>query len=44
MKKKNLISVLSTTVLMAVLFSSTILAQDEPKQEKNQIQKQVKSE
>ena len=44
MKKKNLISVLTGFVLMAVLFSSTVLAQEEPKQEKNQIKNQVKSE
>ncbi|NWF49623.1 MAG: hypothetical protein HXY49_03690 [Ignavibacteriaceae bacterium] len=44
MKKQNLISAISLVVLMAVLFSSTILAQNEPKQEKNQIQNQVKRE
>ena len=44
MKKKNFMSVLSSVVLIAVLFSSTILAQDEQKQEKNQVQNQVKSE
>lgn len=45
MKKKNLISVLATLVLMAVLFSSTVLAQDEnqyKKQNKNQVTSEKK--
>ena len=43
MKKKNLINLLSGIVLMAVLFASTVLAQEDPKQEKNQNQNQIKN-
>jgi hypothetical protein len=44
MKKKNLVGAIMTVALIAAMSSSTLFAQDEPTQEKNQIQNQVKVE
>ncbi len=42
MKKKNLFGIATTALFVALLFSSIILAQEEPKQEKNQVKNQFK--
>ena len=44
MKKTNLISTLTMMVLTVLFLTTSVLAQNEPKQEKKQIKEQVQNE